>query len=217
MPASARGISAIFGAALLVGVVAGCSDTTDGTAQPPDLAQPSGSSPPPADNLTVQKPLDAESYLNRPCDLVGSQTVAEFGGLKAMPDVNSDRAKNLTGPLCTWDSDDSDAPQFHVAIQVPTNEEAPEESKGIRGFYQGHEDGLTDYLEPVEIPGHPGYPAVFAGSDLDKEVGNCSLFVGITDTLTFVAGVTDRKNPSQACAGSLKVAASVLDTLKKGA
>lgn len=217
MPATPRWAAAVLGAAVLVGLFAGCSDKDRGSPQPPGLSQPPSESQPPVDNLGVKSPLNVRPFLDRPCDLVDKQTVAEFGKMKAEPDVNSDRAKNLTGPLCDWSSDDLDGPSLSLAIQIPTNEAAPEGSKGIRGFYRGHESGLTNYLEPVQIPGQPGYPAVFAGSDVQKESGHCSLFVGVTDTLTTVIGVTIDNNYSEACAGSLKIAASVLDTLKKGA
>lgn len=217
MPASTRGIAAILGAALMVGAVAGCSDKTIGSPQSPGQSQPSGQPQQPADDLAVQTPLNVEPFLERPCKLVDEQTVAEFGKMKAEPDVNSDRAKNLTGPLCSWRSDDIGKPRLSVAIQVPQSEAAEESLKGIRGVYAGRDDSTTGYFEPVEIPGHPGYPAVFTGGEVDKTTGDCPLFFGVTDTLTVVATVAVDGNYPEGCAGSLKLAASVLDTLKKGA
>lgn len=207
----------IVGTALIVGTVAGCSDTTDGTPQPPGQSRLPGESQAPQDDLAVQNQLNVEPFLDRPCDLVAKQIVENFGKMKAEPDVNSERAKNLTGPACTWQPDDIRGPSLSVEIHVPQSEAAEEHLKGIRGIYAAREDATTDYFEPVEIPGHPGYPAVITGGDVDKTTGDCPLFFGVTDTLTVVAAVTVHGNHSEACAGSLKVAASVLDTLKKGA
>lgn len=212
-----RRIVAACGAALIIGGVTSCSEVTGGSPQPSDQSQAPGQSQPPTDDLAVGSPLDIEPFLNRPCDLVGKATVAEFGKMNAEPDVNSERAKNLTGPLCSWRSDDVRQPRFNVAIHVPQSEAAEEHLKGIRGIYAAREDSTTDYFEPVEIPGHPGYPAVITGGEVDKTTGDCPVFFGVTDTLTVVASVTVHGNHPEACKGSLKVAASVLETLKKGA
>ncbi|MGH3431491.1 MAG: hypothetical protein ACRDQB_01505, partial [Thermocrispum sp.] len=70
---------------------------------------------------------------------------------------------------------------------------------------------------PVEIPGHPGYPAVIKQSERDITVGYCPIFVGVTDDLTMVVAMRHRDQPEQACDGAVTAAASVINTLKQGA
>lgn len=215
MSVGSRNLAAIA-AVLAVGLLAACSDEggfeLPGQGGPSDPAQ-SGSQ---IDVPKVAEPLRADPFLKRPCDLVDEKTVAEIGDMKPPEaDADSERARRLVGPSCAWFSKET-GPRISVAIQVPTNKASEEEFKGIAGVYYGHQEGLTDYLEPTEIPGHPGYPAVFSGQNSDKEPGKCPLILGISDDLTVAVAVTDLLGKQDTCPGTLKVAASVLSALKTG-
>lgn len=205
----------ILGAAVL----AGCSDNGNGGVfnPPGQTGQPPGSTSPSAGQPEVPKvtnPLNVESFLTRPCDLVDDKTVAEIGDMKPPEqDVDSERAKRLVGPNCAWFPNERGP---HMGLQIHTVHRDVGKG-GIASVYAGHQGGLTDYLRPVEIPGHPGYPAVFAGQASDKEMGICPLFLGVADDLVIAMDVTNPDNPSQdMCPATLKVAASVLQTLKAG-
>jgi hypothetical protein len=213
-------IGAVAVALLGATVLAGCSDD-DGdpftTGQNTPLP---GSSVPNAGQPNVPKvasPLNVEPYVDRPCDLVDKATVAEIGDMDSpQPDVDSDMAKRLTGPTCQWDATNGNL-DIRVSIQTVHSQYAAPGLKGIAGIYGGKQNGLVDYLEPAEVPGHPGYPAVFAGQNSDKEFGGCPLYVGVADDMVFVARVSDRSEiPQDTCPATLKVAASVLQTLKAG-
>lgn len=220
MSARSRFLAAIAaGSVLIASLAAGCSDEADGDGFdfPGDGGQSTSAKP--SDELEIPKvasPLRADPYLTKPCDLVDEKVLAEIGEMEPPEsDVDSERAKRLTGPRCQWDGKDGNL-DVSVAIQTPTNKASQAKFKGIAGIYYGHKNGLTDYLEPVDVPGHPGYPAVFAGSNEDKEFGSCPLFVGISDELTIATRVTDNsESPQNRCPATLKVAASVLQTLKK--
>lgn len=199
----------VLSAIIVTVIFGGCSAETEGA---PSANQPSqgasGSNVP-----QVEDPLNAEPFLDRPCDLVDRAVLSEIGDLKAgKPDVNSEAAKKLIGPSCNWHSKGS-GPDVGLAISTVHRDTG---TGGIKGVYDGKEAGLIDRLKPVKIPGNSGYPAAFAGDDYDFESGRCPVTVGITNELAFTASVTSEGNTKEACSAALKVAASVLDTLKKG-
>jgi hypothetical protein len=209
-------------ALLAATALAGCTDDNGDPFNPGQNGQLPGSTTSSAGQPnvpTVANPLNADPFLDRPCDLVDNKTVAEIGDMKPPePDVDSERAKRLTGPICDWYAKDPSAGRgISLAIHTVHRDKAGEGLKGIGGIYEGKKNGLFDYLEPVEIPGHPGYPAVFAGSQSDKEAGECPLFFGVADDLAIVVRVSDqRDSPQDTCPPTLQVAASVLQTLKTG-
>lgn len=205
-------------AVLVATLLASCSDNNGGVFNPPgQTGQPPGKTSPNAGQPGLPKvanPLNAEPFLARPCDLVDKQTVAEIGDMKPPEsDPDSERAKKLVGPNCTWLPKERGP---HIGLEIHTVHRKLGKG-GIDSVYAGHQGGLTDYLKPVEIPGHPGYPAVFAGQDSDKQLGTCPLFLGIADDLVVAMRVTNADEPSQdTCPATLKVAASVLQKLKTG-
>lgn len=208
-------------AATMIGVfvLAGCSDGDNGgpfnppgqTGQPPGSTTASTGDP---SVPTVANPLNADPFVDRPCDLVDEQTVTEIGEMKPPEeDTTSESAKRLVGPNCTWFPKER-GPDIGLQIHTVHREHG---KGGIDAVYAGHRGGLTDYLEPVEIPGHPGYPAVFAGQASDKEPGHCPMYLGVANDLVIALSVTDLDGTMQdTCPATLKVAASVLQTLKAG-
>lgn len=200
----------------LLAAMAGCDDATEGEGFPPGQtgSQPTGG---PDAALKVQDPLDATPFLADPCKLVDNQIVSQLGPFDpGKTDVNSEMAKKLTGPGCEWSAGSNFGLNIDLRINTVHQEFAAAGSKGIAGIYGGKESGLVDYLEPVVIEGHPGYPAADAGQDGDREKGDCTLYVGISDELTFKSSVLNEDDPSQACPAAHRIAAAVLDSLKKG-
>lgn len=199
----------LFSAIIVTVIAGGCAAETEG-APSANQSSPGAS----ASNVPqVENPLNAEPFLDRPCDLVDRAVLSGIGDFKAgKPDVNSEAAKKLIGPSCNWHSRGSG---LDVGLAISTVHRDTG-TGGIEGVYAGKEAGLIDRLKPVEIPGNSGYPAAFAGDNYDFERGRCPLTVGITNELAFTASVTSEGNPKEACSAALKVAASVLDTLKEG-
>lgn len=132
------------------------------------------------------------------------------------PDVDSEHAKKMIGPSCDWGTEDFMS-EISLVINAVHSEHADKKYKGIAGIYGGKEAGLVDFLDPTEVPGHLGYPAVYAGQDGDREKGKCALHVGIANDLTFTVIVQSENDPTQSCPAAQKVAASVLERLKGGA
>lgn len=213
---STRAVMSVSACMLLAGVLAGCSDKAEGN---PTAPQPSVSDthPPVRGNSDVPKvtnPLDADPFLGNPCDLVDKGVLAEVGDMKGgEPDVDSQMAKELTGPGCKWFSRDL-GPSVSLVIETVHRDNG---TGGIKGVYDGKDAGLIARLEPVEVPGHPGYPAAITADERELSSGKCPLNVGIADDLLFVVIVNDDEKPSSACAAAKKVAGSVLERLKGGA
>lgn len=163
----------------------------------------------------VTNPLDPAPFLSDPCTLVDASVVSEVGNFgPGKPDVDSDAAKNLIGPSCSWESDDYSR-AIDVVISTVHQKHAKQGFKGLDGVYASHEDGK--YLEPVVVQGYPGNPAAFAGENGKRDRGECSFYVGIADDLVFRVGVLDESNPANACPVAPKIAGAVLDSLTKGA
>lgn len=202
---------------VLISVVsAACDDGTVG-GEPTSPPQ-NGSAPPNTPAVPkVADPLDAGPFLSDPCKLVDDATIASIGEFDpGEADVDSPEAKNLIGPSCGWDGKDNFGLDLSVEIGTVHQRQAEPKYRGIAGIYGGKEAGLVDEFEPVEIAGHPGYPAAYAWLDGDRERGRCPLYVGIADDLTFTATVQNEDQPDQACPAAQKAAAAVLVSLKRG-
>ncbi|MFC6871039.1 DUF3558 domain-containing protein [Haloechinothrix salitolerans] len=198
---------------LVVALVAGsCSEATEGAPSGAG-AIPSPSSESSESVPKVDDPLDVEPFLDRPCELVDPAALSKVGNFKpGSADVDSKAAKKLTGPSCSWHAKGS-GPDAGLAIGTVHRDNG---TGGIKGVYAGKEQGFIERLEPVEIPGHPGYPAAYAGGEDEFSRGRCPLAVGITNDLSIMVSITDRAHPERACSAVLKVAASALEALKKG-
>lgn len=202
---------------VLISVVsAACEDGTVG-GEPTSPAR-NGSTPPSTPAIpTVADPLDPGPFLSDPCKLLDDATIASIGQFDpGEADVDSPEAKNLTGPQCGWDGKDDFGLDLSVTIDTVHQREAERKYRGIAGIYGGKEAGLVDEFEPVEITGHPGYPAAYAWLKGDRERGRCPLYVGIADDLTFIATVQNESQPDQACPAAQRAAAAVLASLKRG-
>lgn len=192
--------------------IAGCSSETTGKAQDSSSnadasGQASGGSSP---NLKVSNPLDVDPFVERPCALVPRRAVAELGGGTSHEPKGA--VSNRLGPSCTWDLK-TKGQQFHVSLGTVAREMG---GHGLAELYANARAGLG-YIDPTKIPSYPEYPAAFGTFDKDKRSeGYCPLNVGTSNDMVVTVSFENREQPSQACSSALKVAASVLDTLKKG-
>lgn len=205
-------VVSVTGFLLVATAVTGCSrDEGDGPTPPTTPSSEGGQASVPK----VTNPLSTGSFLGNPCQLVDDSIFAQIGEFgPGKPDVDSDAAKNLIGPSCTWESADYSR-AIDVVISTVHQKQAEQGFKGLDGVYASHEDGK--YLEPVVVQGYPGNPAAFAGENAKRDRGECSLYVGIADDLVFRVGILDENNPANACPAAPRVAGAVLDSLTKGA
>lgn len=196
-------------------VLVGCSSEPSG--EPEGEANPNSSSPSGSANLgeipdlAISNPLDVDPFIDRPCDLVPKGIVDSFGGGKAR-EAEGDLSDHL-GPSCAWELN-GDGRVFHVSLGTEARRMG---GQGLTEIYKNVNAGIGGYVEPTEIPGHPEYPAAFGTLDKDKRSeGYCPVNIGTSDDMVVTVAFENLAKPFQACPAALRVAASVLDTLKKG-
>ncbi|MPY78584.1 MAG: DUF3558 domain-containing protein [Actinophytocola sp.] len=195
--------------------LAGCSSETAGepAGQVSSNSSPSSGSANGGDipDLTVSNPLNVDPFIDRPCDLVPKRVADSFGGGTGQ-EAKGELADHL-GPSCNWDLK-GNGRAFHVSLGSETRRMG---GRGLVEIYENVKAGIGGYVEPTEIPGHPQYPAAFGTLDDDKRSeGYCPVNIGTSNDMVVTVAFENLVKPSQACPAALRVAASVLDTLKKG-
>lgn len=211
---SGRFLAAFLAMPTALALFVGCSSETAGEAQDPASShseasgQASGTDLP---GLEVSKPLAVDPFVERPCALVPQRVVAELGG--GTSHESKGAVSNRLGPSCTWDLKKK-SQLFHVLLGTAARDMG---GNGLAELYANVRAGMGGYVEAADIPGHPEYPAAFGTLGKDKRSqGYCPVNVGTSNDMVVTVSFENREQPSQACPAALKVAASVLDTLKKG-
>ncbi|MGB3339800.1 MAG: DUF3558 domain-containing protein [Devosia sp.] len=192
----------------------GCTTSDAGTPTPePDSSEssaPTGteSSVASSDEDTygaprVESPLDASKVLTDPCAVL---TPAQLTGFRVNTpgrgDTESEIAKTV-GPLCTWTADTEIPSVIGVAWQSGNK-------NGLSDLYRMRDD--QEYFVEATVE---GYPAVFSSEIDNRDGGDCSITVGVSDALTFFADETGMLDADGACARAEQVAAAAIATLKE--
>lgn len=206
---SGRFLAAFLAAPAALALMVGCSSETTGEAHDSDASGQTGSRD--SLNLKVSNPLNVEPFVDRPCELVPQRTVAELGG--GTPREPKGAVSNRLGPSCTWDLKKK-SQLFHVLLGTAARDMG---GNGLAELYANVRAGMGGYVEATDIPGHPEYPAAYGTLGKDKRSqGYCPVNVGTSNDMVITVSFQNREQPSQACPAALKMAGSVLDTLKKG-
>jgi hypothetical protein len=150
----------------------------------------------------VDDPLDASRFLTDPCSVLTPAQLTTFGvSQPGNADTDSEIAK-AAGPICTWHAD----PEIDSTIGVT--------------WQSGNKNGLADmyrmrdrwkYFEETTVE---GLPAVFNDSLDNRDGGDCTISVGVSDTLTFRASETGVLDADGACARAKQVAAAAVVTIR---
>jgi hypothetical protein len=151
----------------------------------------------------VDDPLDAAKQLDDPCTSLGSGQVGALGLRE--PAIPGDKSSfEDLGPYCSW-RDEANRVDFTVAYIVPNQ-------NGLADLYRGQESGQWAYWEPTTVSGYPG---VWQAAGDNRDLGQCTISVGVNDQLHF--SVTSRRaEPDKACEQVKEIASAVVDTLKGG-
>lgn len=206
---------AVMAVVTAVGVV-GCTSTNNGIPTPqPDVTTgaqkttTSASKPQDYGAPKVSTPLDASRFLSQPCAVL---TPAQLQSLalpaQGKPDTDSQVAKTA-GPRCFWINNDT--PPTAIGVGFLTGNK-----RGLSDTYRGHEQGnFPGYFEPTEVD---GYPAVFNDLSDGRAGGDCTITVGVSDTLALRASHQgSRFTGPAACDRAKQAAALVIQTLRGGA
>ena len=155
----------------------------------------------------VAHPIDTTKYQAAPCSLLTAAQVAPYG--IATPGNPKDGTTPL-GPGCRWAA----IPGSSFIVQFITAN-----TSGLTSLYVNKDIilGGGGYWVPTSVQGYPG---VFNSSFDDRKTGDCSLAIGVTDTLTFnVALTADKSTPqyNDPCGMGSQIADMVLTTMRGGA
>lgn len=155
----------------------------------------------------VAHPIDTTKYQAEPCDLLTAAQVIQYGIAKP-GDKNA--GTSALGPGCSW----SQLGGSGFTVEFITANTA-----GLTSLYI-NKDIIVDgggYWVATTVQGYPG---VFNSSYDDRKTGDCSLAVGVTDTLTYNVAVTaDKSSPQYGdpCGMTSQIADMVLTTMRGGA
>lgn len=188
----------------LLFLATGCADKQSGSAQ----AQPA---PPVSTTLdrhgapAVRQPLDVTRFLTDPCATLTPAQLAQLDlPAPGKPDTDSDLAKRV-GPSCSWRNSTAAS---GVAVSYTTANK-----NGLADLYRGHSEGQFDgYWIPTTVD---GYPAVFKDGLDNRKTGNCSLSLGVSDSLALLIDEQDRLG-EKSCDRAALIGSMVVATLRGG-
>jgi hypothetical protein len=151
----------------------------------------------------VDSPLEATKQLEDPCTSLTSPQVSSLG-LREPAIPGDEGSFDDLGPYCSW-RDTANEVDFTVAYIVPNQ-------NGLADLYRGQESGRWAYWEPTTVNGYPG---VWQAAGDNRDLGQCTISVGVNDQLHF--SVTSRRaEPDKGCEQVKEIAAAVVDTVKSG-
>jgi Protein of unknown function (DUF3558) len=198
-------------AALVVAALTtGCTTTSTGEPEPvankPSAMEPSSAD---VDALPdgvpeVDTPLDTARFQQNPClALTADQTRQLNVGPSGEP------VKTALGNACDWRNAETRGFAEIAFLEKST--------RGLSAAYEANSDGKWAFFE--ELPTIEGYPAVAYGGVDSRDVGACSVLVGVSDQLVFESAVRlseaniGQKDP---CEVAVEVAGMALRTMKAG-
>jgi hypothetical protein len=197
---------------LAMTVVAGCTTTSQGKPIPATSIETTESSSPSSGGQDlpfagapkVDDPLDTTRFQQDPCQaLTANQVTTILGG-----SVDGKPTDRPLGNACQWrDPDSRGLVEVHFSDQDP---------RGLSALYQASKDDKYAYftvLPPIE-----GYPAVARDVVDDRDIGRCSVVVGVSDEITFDVPVrlSEANAGKDPCDAAVKVAGMALQTMKNG-
>lgn len=196
-------------AASLLGLtmIAGCTTVSQGTPRPTESSTGSGDEELPfAGAPKVDNPLDTSRYEQDPCKSLTSDQTTSLN----LPATGTIDKRIALGIACDWFNPDT---RGEATIAFLTDD-----PRGLSPEYDANDRGRWVYFE--ELPKIEGYPAVARAGTDDRDIGGCSVVVGVADDMVFESIVQlsqaniKHKDP---CELAVQVAGMALKTMKAGA
>jgi hypothetical protein len=188
--------------ALAALALAGCSQTTAGSANPTTVAPSSATGSAPSQSSAkapaVKTPLDASKFVGDPCLTLTQAQQQQFEGTEPGTRTDSD-----SGVGCAWNFGANGSTGTGVNF-------VPKVTNGLTRLYEQNSAGFfkKGYFQPAEVE---GYPAVY-NEVADNRPSQCGLSVGISDTTYFDVLIQGRTG-TDGCKSALTVATAVLHTI----
>jgi hypothetical protein len=192
--------------ALAALALAGCSQTTIGSANPTTVAPPSATVSAPSQSSAkapaVKTPLNASKFVRDPCLTLTQAQQQQFEGTKPGTRTDSD-----SGVGCAWNLGANGSTGTGVNF-------VPSVTNGLTHLYEQNSAGFfkSGYFQPIEVE---GYPAAYNEVADNRTGGQCGLSVGISDNTYFDVLIQGRTG-TDGCKAALNVAKAVLHTVQGG-
>lgn len=194
-----------------------CSAGEPGTAIAGSAQTSTGSSSM-VQELPISENLSISDLLAEPCSLLSESMLNVYGydsvgvELGEVSDLGRD-LENLSGPTCGWSAEENaDSQVLSVTLIDRESEHAS------RAFETAREHHQNEILELWEETTVSGYPAAYWGIRDNRDRGDCSVLVAISDKALFsVAASYYFDDPQRACVDAEKIAEDILRKLEEGA
>lgn len=201
--------------ALSIAGLTACTTTTSGSPAPGGDSDPTSTSspsaePPSGDDLPsdgapkVTNPIDATHFEQNPCDALTSE---QPGTLNVGP--AGEPADTNFGKGCSWRNSGTGGSAIVTFLSA--------EKRGLSSAYRSNSNGDFTYFEP--LPDIEDFPAVAFDTKAKNPTTECSVAVGLSDELVFVATTSlssanvGQKDP---CEVGATVATEMTKTIKDG-
>jgi len=171
---------------------------TSGSGEPEDL--PFAGAP------EVNSPLDTSQYEKDPCQSL----TADQAQYLNLPTTGKPADDAVLSAACEWEN-----PTTRGYVQIAFIVDDP---RGLSPEYDANKRHRWAYFEV--LPNVEGYPAVARSRTDDRDIGHCTVVVGVADDMAFESIVrlsqanVEKKDP---CKVASQVAGLAVQTMKKGA
>jgi hypothetical protein len=193
-------------------VVAGCTTVSPGNPRSTDT---SGSTPRTSDNQAddlpfagapkVNDPLDTNRYEQDPCKSLTSAQAQEL----TLPPPGEIMDDVALGTGCMWRN-----PDTRGLVEIVFLVDDP---RGLSPEYDANDRGKWVYFDV--LPDIEGYPAITRAGVDQRDIGGCTVVVGVADDMAFLSSVqlspvnVGKVDP---CVAASDVAGMALQTMKEG-
>jgi hypothetical protein len=175
--------SLLLASLLGLGFVSACTTTSHGDPQPTNSTEKTTSSSAPqtsnngeeelpfAGAPKVTNPLDTSHYEQDPCK---SLTAEQTQSLTLPPTGKIDDKVALSS-ACVWSN-----PDTRGSVMISFIVDDP---RGLSPEYDAKNRGAWEFFE--ELPKIEGYPAIARNNPDDRDIGRCTVVVGVADDMVF--------------------------------
>jgi Protein of unknown function (DUF3558) len=201
-----------------LGFVSACTTTSHGdprsTNSPTETSSNPGPQPsdsgedelPFAGAPKVTNPLDTSRYEKDPCK---SLTTAQAQSL-SLPPTGKINDKVALSSACEWINSDTRG-RIMISFLV-------DDPRGLSPEYAAKNRGAWEFFE--ELPKIEGYPAIARNNPDDRDIGRCTVVVGVADDMVFAVDLQLSQvnvGIEDPCEVAADVAGLALQTMKQGA
>lgn len=185
---------------------AAATETTTSTSSPDTTGNGSDEELPFAGAPKVDNPLDTSRYEQDPCRSLTSEQTQRLN-LPPIGTIDNDVALGIG---CAWFNEETRG-EVNIDFII-------DDPRGLSPEYESHKEGEFELFE--ELPDIEGYPAIIRSTADTRDLGHCSVVVGVADDMAFASNVQlSRANIGQRdpCEVAVQVAGLALQTMKAGA